>query len=290
MFEPRYVLTPRLLRQIVQVERACGFLEAVEITPEWATKMRDSCRIDDALSSVQIEGSSLTRLRAAELAEAGAAVASDAEQEFLNYYSAFNAIDDLRGARSYELSARDLHNLHALIVRGVRGEHHAGQFRTGSVVIADKDGADTTVHHTPPDAELVRDLIAELFTWIERCKSKKKNADHWVHPVLVAGIAQHRMVWIHPYFDGNGRSARMLTTAILFQRRYDFKYLFDLSSYYNDDRDKYYAALRSADVSGDYTEWLTYFAGGLSWQLRRAQERARSLGAMPRTAEVEGDS
>jgi Fic family protein len=68
----------------------------------------------------------------------------------------------------------------------------------------------------------------------------------------------------------------MFTTLLLYQRGYDFKYLFDLSSYYNRNRGDYYRALRSADTSGDYTEWLIYFLGGFAYQMVRIQELARS--------------
>ena len=64
---------------------------------------------------------------------------------------------------------------------------------------------------------------------------------------------------------------------ILYQRGYDFKYLFNLSEYYNKDRDRYYEALRTADRTGDYTEWLEYFLGGLANQMMRVEERARRV-------------
>ena len=75
----------------------------------------------------------------------------------------------------------------------------------------------------------------------------------------------------------------MFTTLLLYQRGYDFKYLFELSSYYNRNRDEYYRALRSADASGDYTEWLVYFLGGFAYQMVLIQELARS-GAKPGVA------
>jgi Fic family protein len=93
--------------------------------------------------------------------------------------------------------------------------------------------------------------------------------------VILAGIAQHRLVWIHPFVDGNGRTARMLTTLLLSQRGYDFKYLFQLSTYYNQVRDDYYGALRNADATGDCTEWLTYFLGGFSHQMMSIEQMAR---------------
>ena len=64
---------------------------------------------------------------------------------------------------------------------------------------------------------------------------------------------------------------------ILYQRGYDFKYLFNLSEYYNKDRDRYYEALRTADRTGDYTQWLEYFLGGLANQMMRVEERARRV-------------
>jgi tetratricopeptide (TPR) repeat protein len=77
----------------------------------------------------------------------------------------------------------------------------------------------------------------------------------------------------------------MFTTLLLHQRRYDFKYLFELSDYYDRNRDDYYAALRTADRSGDYTEWLVYFLGGFANQMWRIEERVKKL---PRQA-VEAD-
>jgi Fic family protein len=132
------------------------------------------------------------------------------------------------------------------------------------------------VRHHPPSWLQVEHEVGELLAWIEAGKRKGDGAeDPWVHPVIQAGIAQHRLVWIHPFVDGNGRTARMFTTLLLYQRGYDFKYLFELSSYYNRDRDAYYAGLRAADASGDYTEWLTYFLGGFAYQMVGIQALAR---------------
>jgi len=105
--------------------------------------------------------------------------------------------------------------------------------------------------------------------------------------VLVAGIVQHRLVWIHPFVDGNGRSARMFSTLLLHQRGYDFQYLFNLSDYYNRNRDKYYQALRTADETGDYTRWLEYFCGGFSLQMFRIRKQAAANAAAV-SAAVEG--
>ena len=132
----------------------------------------------------------------------------------------------------------------------------------------------TVVHHQPPPWGDVEGLVELLTAWLSltadkprRRQLKRGAPDPWVHPVVRAGIAQHRLVRIHPFVDGNGRSARMFTTLLLFQRGSDFKYLFDLSGYYNRDRDRYHAALRTADRDGDYTGWLEHFLGGFAVQM-----------------------
>lgn len=170
----------------------------------------------------------------------------------------------------------DLLNVHRRLVNGVRGgDRFAGQMRREDVKVGDRQAGATVVHHAPPSWVEVEGLVDSLFGWIEETKRRGKGADDpWVHPVIQAGIAHHRLVWIHPFVDGNGRTARMMTTVLLYQRGYDFKYLFQLSRYYNDDRDAYYRALRTADTTGDYTEWLTYFLGGFSMQMVAIKKRA----------------
>ena len=259
------------------MERTRGFLDAVRLHDRWLAEVRDRVRVRDALSSVQIEGNSLTMESAFALSrDRPERTLSESEQEFLNYLDAFETIDDLRGQRDYRLRAMDLRALHHVLVNGVRGgERHAGEFRREPVAVGDvaSDGTEL-IHHQPPPWHDIDPEVSALLEWVDRAKHKATKAelgrgepDPWTHPVLVAGILQHRLVWIHPFVDGNGRSARMFTTKLLYQRGYDFKYLFDLSTYYNRDRDKYYAALRTADQEGDYTGWLEYFVGGFSWQM-----------------------
>jgi Fic family protein len=124
-------------------------------------------------------------------------------------------------------------------------------------------------------------LVQELLDWVQASKVHGKKgdpADAWTHPAVLAGIVHHRLVWIHPFTDGNGRTTRMFTTLLLYQRGYDFKYLFELSSYYNfGDRSAYYNSLRAADRTGDYTRWLEYFLGGFAMQMYEIRARATRI-------------
>jgi len=286
-FSPTWTLTPLIQRQLVAIDRCVGLLEAVDLDTRWRQDLRASARLQDAVSSLQIEGSSLTIEAAFRLVDTPPErELTEPEQEFLNYLAAFDAIDGIRGDKKYPVSRRDLLSLHGLIVREVRGGYvNAGRLRETEVIVGDRDGDEIIVHHRPPDPSEVRDHVDVLMDWLAAVKEHPKppqrnkgRPDLWVHPVIAAGIAQHRLVWIHPFLDGNGRTARMMTTLLLFQRGYDFKYLFDLSTYYNKDRDRYYNALRAVDATGDYTGWLEYFLGGFAYQLSAIRHRAATVG------------
>ncbi len=108
-------------------------------------------------------------------------------------------------------------------------------------------------------------MMVDLVAWL--------NAEDGIHPVIVAGISQFQLVHIHPFVDGNGRTARLLSTLCLYRAGYDFKQLFTISEYYDRDRPAYYRALQSVrERDLDLTAWLEYFAGGLAMQMHEVQE------------------
>lgn len=113
-------------------------------------------------------------------------------------------------------------------------------------------------------------MMSELVDWL---KQEQK-----INPVLMAGIAQFQLVHIHPFLDGNGRTARLLSTLYLYKTGYDFKRLFTISEYYDRDRSNYYKAIQSVRESNmDMTTWLEYFVHGLATQLQEVQNRGQQI-------------
>jgi Fic family protein len=156
-----------------------------------------------------------------------------------------------------------LQDIHRRLVTGVRGNRaRPGVYRpTQCYVVNSRTGKITYI--PPPPAE-VPSLMTELVAWL--------NEEQELHPVLVAGVAQFQFVDIHPFCDGNGRTARLLSTLCLYRKGYDFKQLFTLSEYYDQDRPAYYAAIQSVrQHEHDLTAWLEYFVMGLAAQLEEAQ-------------------
>lgn len=128
-----------------------------------------------------------------------------------------------------------------------------------------------------PDAELVPQLMANLVMWIQETEKKE------IHPVIVAGIVHQEIAAIHPFTDGNGRTARAVATLVLYQRGYDFRRLFALEDYYNEDRPSYYSAINIGKTYTerrvDFTPWLEYFVRGFENEIIKVKEMVASLAA-----------
>ncbi len=94
----------------------------------------------------------------------------------------------------------------------------------------------------------------------------------------MAGLTHYEMVRIHPFIDGNGRTARIMVTLVLYKRGFDLKRFFALDDYYDHDRPAYYAALQTVDPETiDVTEWLEYFTDGVSDSMKTVREKVLGL-------------
>jgi Fic family protein len=262
-YGPRITITTAIAAGLVKIERVRGFLEAARLSPRWLADMRERAIFVEAYHTTRIEGTQLT-VEQAERVYAGETVAeadtSDA-RELLNYREAFDLVaphvaDGARIDESLVLEAN------RRLLRGTRGDSYpSGHYRDCAVRVADAQGR--TVH-SPPGPERVPDLMSEFLAWLD--------APTELAPVLVAGIAQHRLVDIHPFVDGNGRTARLISMLCLYRAGYDFRGLFNLSEHYDADRAAYYAAIqRVRESRGDLTTWLEYFVEGLAGQTRRVR-------------------
>ncbi len=134
------------------------------------------------------------------------------------------------------------------------------------------NGLTGEVFFRPPKNEDVPRLISDLVEWINSEKAKELD------PVIEAGIVHYEFVRIHPFIDGNGRTARVLATLILYKRGFDTKQFFCLDDYYDSDRQAYYKALRSVGQETlDLTNWLEYFVEGVNVSIEAVKERAIRL-------------
>jgi len=111
----------------------------------------------------------------------------------------------------------------------------------------------------PPSSQ-VKPLLDELIEWVN------SPAAHALHPLERAALFHWRFTAIHPFRDGNGRTARALVTLLLWRAGYGYE-LLTLQQVLDEQRDAYISALRSADA-GDVTGWVAFFVGAVQAALR----------------------
>jgi Fic family protein len=176
-----------------------------------------------------------------------------------------------------------IRKLHAVIYSGKRARPTL--YRDGQNAVRDGRGG---LLYLPPEAKDVPALMSELVTWIRQAEGDQ--------PVpVVAGLAHYQFVTIHPYFDGNGRTARALATWILCRGGYDLGRFYALEEFYVQDLAGYYDALVThphhnyygGRAAADITPWLAYFLKGMAavFASVAGEVRSRAVEADPQ-AEV----
>jgi len=108
-------------------------------------------------------------------------------------------------------------------------------YRDGQKVM--RDSRSRAFVYMPPEASDVPVLMSGMVEWVNRSLSEE------IPCPIVAGLAHYQFATIHPYFDGNGRTTRLLTTLILHLGGYDLKGLYSLETYFARNLRAYYAAL-----------------------------------------------
>lgn len=265
-YKPKFSITNRISSALTKIERARGFLDAAKLSDDWILDMQERALVREAHHTTHIEGTHLTLSQSEQLFAGKKVNGADPQdvRELLNYRTAFEFVTGYveRGDPINEGLIREIHKY---LVKGVRGGSAApGKYRIVQNYVVNSLTGD--IIYTPPPANEVPIMMAEMVAWL----NKKSE----IPAVLIAGIAQHQLVNIHPFLDGNGRTARLLSTLCLYRSGYDFRRLFTISEYYDRDRPAYYQAIQDVRESKmDLTGWLEYFTQGLAAQLLEVRER-----------------
>lgn len=270
MFNPNFSITIEINNALAVIERVRGFLDAASLSQNWIKQMQNRALILEAHYTTHIEGTQLTLEQSEQLLE-GKKISDtnpDDVTELLNYRKAFDLV-------SHYLNSGDpvteglIREIHKKLVAGVRGNSAApGEYRKIQNYVVNSK-TKKTIYTPPPAYELSR-MMSELVQWV--------NKEEKINPILVGGIAQFQLVHIHPFLDGNGRTARLLSTLCLYRKGYDFKQLFTISEYYDKNRAEYYKAIQGVRENNmDMTGWLNYFTNGLAEQMQEIKLRGETI-------------
>lgn len=270
-FDPKFTITPKINKALVEIERVRGFLDAVKLKDDWVSDMQKITLILEAHYSTHIEGTAINLEQAQDIltGKKVKGVSQDDERELLNYKKAMDFISKYLG-KDDPVSEGLIRELHKILVYGVRGGGaHPGVYRKIQNYVVNSKTKE--IIYTPPAPLEVVHLMREFLEWIN-------NKTEDLSPVLISAITQFQLVHIHPFIDGNGRTARILSTLILYKTGYDFKRLFTISEYYDKDRPAYYTAIQSVrENKMDMTVWLEYFVNGLHLQMKEIQDKGKKI-------------
>lgn len=222
-----------LEKQLERILEKKTELDKLRPIPTYALKsIRESLMIEWTYNSNSIEGNTLTLQETKMVIEEGFTIKGKSLREHfeaVNHQEAIELVESLI-SDSYILKETDILNIHELVLQKIEKDF-AGRFRTSGVRIS---GA----NFVPPNALKIDEYITELTDWTN-------TSD--MNIVLKSAVFHHRFVWIHPFFDGNGRTARLLFNLLLMKEG------FPPAIILKNDRKKYYDALNFAN-NGNYSK------------------------------------
>lgn len=245
---------------LFKLERLRGISLSGTTPREWFFQLQRSFQLLEAIGSSRIEGNNTTVLDYI-TRESLPAEIRDREgfAEIGNLEKALQFIEE----NSDPIDEHFICELQKMAVEGLvhEGDPNAGSYRDVSISIVGSN-------HEPPDADDVPALMRELVKFINRdCEQQ--------YDLLKVSVAHHQFVWIHPFRNGNGRTARLLTYAMIV-RLFDVRQsrLFNPTAVFCSNRNKYYEMLKVADSKNNeaQVQWCQFVLQGLLDELQKTEK------------------
>ena len=276
-WEPRYVITPAMARFLMEIEAAKAVVEHTPLPPWAENRLREKARIRASHYSTFIEGNRLTIGEAESVIRDERAVIREKERdvgEVRNYWNALLRVEEWATQKT-PLTEELIRKLHAVVMKGRRAK--PTPYRDGQNVV--RDASTGAIVYLPPEAKDVPVLMGEMVAWTR--KAEKENL-----PIpLIAGLVHYQFVTIHPFYDGNGRTARLLATFLLHRGGYGLNGFFSLEEHHAKDLGAYYRALAvhphhnyyMGRAEANLTPWLEYFLNLTAKVFTEAKREALEL-------------
>lgn len=272
-YNPTFTITPAMATGLMRIEAVKQAIQTLPATPRVLANLRETARLFSTHCSTMIEGNRLTQEQVAQvIGEDRRFPGRERDRdEVKGYYAALDEGERLAKKRE-KVSEAAVQRLHALVMGGGKTRVKSTPYRDGQNVI--RDARSKAIVYMPPEAKDVPGLMRQLVAWI----GKKDEL-----PVPIkAGIAHYQYATIHPYYDGNGRTARLLTTLILHLGTYGLKGIFALEECYARDLKSYYEALTVGPshnyymgrAEADITKWIDYFIEGMATSFEKVRDQA----------------
>lgn len=256
----RVTLTNEILKRISEIDENRFSLSTIELPAVTKNRLRKNSKKKSSYASNKIEGNPLTEQQANE------AIDSDPhkhflkpEQEVRNYFLALNFLEEKLKKKEH-LSKDMILKVQAIVEKGASKEKIGlrGPMPPG-VLFAVYDSETGVPEYIPPEYTDIPVLLDELVEYVNTTDD---------HPLIIAAIVHYQLVTIHPFEDGNGRTARLMSGYILDYYGYGFNGIGSLEEYFAYDPDEYYSSLQMGLPTLYYSGrdnpphpeiWINYF-------------------------------
>lgn len=236
---PPYTITDKMLNYVSEIMKKVGeanYFESLNRYPE----LRRKTRIKSIHSSLAIENNQLSLFQVEDVINGKPVIGEQKDiQEVKNEYKAYEQIDKVN-----LYSVEDLKKIHGILTFLI--EKNAGEFRNHGECVRD---GDRIIFVAPPE-NMVAPLMKQLFDWMKKSKET-------VNPLILSCIFHYEFVFIHPFHDGNGRTARLWQTAILSHWEKAFTYL-PIESMIKKNQEEYYTAIQNCNNAGNSNEFIEF--------------------------------
>lgn len=265
----KFSLTKSLYKKLNYIDiHTAGFIRTLAKKPDasQSEKLLISGLSEEAIASSQIEGASTTRKVAKEMLLSGRKPKNESEQMIINNYQAMKRLDELK---EFELSEELLLEIQSIITRKTLPDSECGRFRREDEDIVVHDGLTGEIAHTPISHENIQTELRRLIVY---ANSSEAESD-FIHPVVKATILHFWLSYIHPFVDGNGRTARAIFYWYLMKNDYWlFQYL-SVSRIIRKNRKNYdLAFLYTENDDNDLTYFLIYIVDSVCTSIEEMKE------------------
>ncbi len=287
MYKPIYTITGKIIAALLQIETAKQSINNLITQHPELIIDSDRMKLAYAHYSSRIGGNQLSYQETSQVIFHGETTPGTKRerQDVVSLYEAINFAESIAKHHT-TLTESLIADLHHRLCGDEQSTLKIGAYRGGQNILMARDSEKTI--YLPPKAKIVTKLMSDLIAWLAQSRS-----DNLVCP-LRACIAHYQLTTIHPYYQGNGRLARLLSLIILNQGGYFAHNLYCLDEYFAQDKQGYYSALDVGEsnnydlgrANADITDFVEYFCNKLALAISKAEQNLRSQAANKDPAEL----
>jgi len=275
MYAPRFQISNKILVNVGQIEAAREVIENAPLVPDFEKEFRGDAIIRQVYHGTHIEGNDLTLSQTKQVIKGESVTARERDvQEVINYRNVVRFLDQLADTKG-GYDQQMLLQIHQKTVDRIVSLDKSGVLRKTQVVIKEEGTGNVILR--PPSPQEVPFLLEDFLAWLNSDDAKQ------IHPVIRAGIVHYVLVAIHPFVEGNGRTARAYANLVMLKEGYDIKRFFALEEHFDRDLSGYYESFYEVDKlhpdisQRDLTAWLEYFTETVAQELNKIKEKIRKL-------------